>query len=199
MSAMKFDTDKPMMDLVRPEFVQGVASVLTFGAQKYAAHNWTKGLDYSRLIAALKRHLAEIEKGNDFDEESGLRHVYHVGCCTMFLACFQEWNREELDDRLKVGDVLGIHSDVRGKLSDDSTQGVPATKRNARQEAVSNTDKLSDGSVRVQYNKSGSDNPELAPRHSTRIRRSTRVSYVDAPSQEVQDEVRKTINFILDS
>ena len=43
MSAMKFDTDKPMMDLVRPEFVQGVAYVLTFGAQKYAAHNWTKG------------------------------------------------------------------------------------------------------------------------------------------------------------
>jgi hypothetical protein len=25
------------------------------------------------------------------------------------------------------------------------------------------------------------------------------VCYVDAPSQEVQDEVRKTINFILDS
>ena len=86
MIAMKFDTDKPMLDLVRPEFVQGVAYVLKYGAQKYAAHHWTKGLDYSRLIAALKRHLAEIEKGNDGDEESGLRRVYHVGCCTMFLA-----------------------------------------------------------------------------------------------------------------
>ena len=75
MRAMKFNTDKPMMDLVTPEFVQRVASVLTFGAQKYAAYNWTNGLDYSRLLAALKRQLAEIEKGNDFDEESGLRHV----------------------------------------------------------------------------------------------------------------------------
>ena len=64
-----------MMDLVRTEFVQGVASVLTFGAQKYADHNWTKGLDYSRMIAAHKRHLDEIEIRNDFDEESGLRHV----------------------------------------------------------------------------------------------------------------------------
>ena len=77
----------------------------------------------------------------------------------MFWDCFKEWKREERDDRLKVGEVRGIHSNVRGKLSDDSTQGVPATTSNARQEIICRTDELSDGGVRVQYNKSGSNNP----------------------------------------
>lgn len=106
------------------------------------------------------------------------------------LACYLKQAMLERDD---------TSTDVNSKLPIGGTQGVPATECNARQEVTRSTNELSDGGVRVQYNKSGSDNPELAPRHTSRVRRSTRVSYVNAPSQEVQDEVRKTINFILDN
>ena len=99
MAAMKFDSEKPRMDLVRPEFTEGVAKVLTFGAQKYEAHNWTEGIQYSRLIAALDRHLNCIKQGEYIDEESGLPHIDHVGCCVMFLSCFMKWDRDdELND-----------------------------------------------------------------------------------------------------
>lgn len=82
----KFDTDKPRMDLLDPHFLEGVASVLTFGANKYEANNWRKGIATSRLIAASYRHLGAIQKGELIDSESGLGHVYHLGCCVMFLS-----------------------------------------------------------------------------------------------------------------
>lgn len=99
MSGKKFDQGKPPMALVRPEFVEGIASVLGFGAEKYDAWNWASGIEYSRLISALERHIGAFKKGEDLDPESGLSHLYHAGCCLMFLSCFQEWGRPHLDDR----------------------------------------------------------------------------------------------------
>lgn len=96
----KFDRDKPRMDLLDPSYLEGVASVLSFGARKYAAHNWRGGIHYSRLIASTYRHLGAINRGEDIDPESGLPHVYHLGCNTMFLASMME-TRPDLDDRYK--------------------------------------------------------------------------------------------------
>ena len=96
----KFDQQKPRMDLLDPDFLEHVAQVLTFGAQKYDEHNWRNGINTSRLIAAAYRHLGAINRGEDRDPESGLSHVAHLGCCVMFL----DWtlcNRPELDDRWK--------------------------------------------------------------------------------------------------
>ena len=42
MAGTKFDECKPRMGLVAPEFVEGVARVLTFGADKYGAYNWAE-------------------------------------------------------------------------------------------------------------------------------------------------------------
>ena len=108
MSGMKFDQAKPKMDLVTPEFIEGVAKVLTFGAEKYDAWNWAKGIQFSRVYAAAQRHLNEWKKGNDFDEETGLSHLYHAACCLMFLSFYQEWGMEELDDRYKPEKLTGI-------------------------------------------------------------------------------------------
>lgn len=97
---VKFDGAKPRMDLLDPEFLEHVAQVLTFGAQKYDAHNWRQGITVSRLIGAAYRHLGAINKGEDLDPESGLPHAAHLGCCVMFL----DWHlthRPELDDRYK--------------------------------------------------------------------------------------------------
>lgn len=96
----KFDSEKPRMDLLDADFLEGVAEVLTFGANKYAAHNWRNGIKYSRLIAAAYRHLGAINRGEDVDPESGLLHTWHLGCCVMFLSSMMT-TRPELDDRWK--------------------------------------------------------------------------------------------------
>ena len=96
----KSDAGKPPMDLLDPEFLEGVAAVLGFGADKYAAHNWRSGINYSRLIGAAYRHLGAINKGEDIDPESGKPHVFHLGCCVMFLSWMMK-HRQDLDDRWK--------------------------------------------------------------------------------------------------
>ena len=202
MSGSKYDQGKPMLDLVRPEFIEGVAEVLTFGAKKYAAHNWTQGIEYSRIIAALKRHLAEIEKGYDYDDESGLPHIDHVGCCVMFLSCFMKWDRDELDNRfkteqgiregfnVKIKEALDeLRSDVPCGFHDDSSEGLPTTECSARQKTVSDTDELSDGFVRVHYDRSGSDNPELVASNTSGAGRSDRLLNVDVSSQEIKEKL----------
>ena len=98
---VKFDQQKPRMDLLDPEWLEDTAQVLTFGANKYSSHNWRKGMDYSRLIAAAYRHLGAINKGEDIDPESGLPHTAHLSCCIMFLNWYQK-HIPERDDRWKV-------------------------------------------------------------------------------------------------
>lgn len=44
MTAAKYDSEKPRMDLLDPTAMQELAMVLTFGAGKYAANNWRYGL-----------------------------------------------------------------------------------------------------------------------------------------------------------
>jgi len=111
---LKYDNEKPRMDLVDPLALEGLAKVLTFGAQKYAANNWRNGIQYSRVSAALLRHMAAIQRGEDIDPESGLAHIDHLGCCWMFLSNYMK--REDLyknnDDRWKP--------DERTKATDNS-------------------------------------------------------------------------------
>lgn len=99
---LKYDENKPRIDLVDPSFLEGLGAVLGFGAEKYAAHNWRNGIDASRLIGAAYRHLGALNKGEDLDPESGLNHAYHLGCCVMFLAWTLQ-NLPERDDRYKQG------------------------------------------------------------------------------------------------
>lgn len=178
MTAMKFDQDKVMMELVRPEFTEGVAKVLTFGAKKYAANNWMKGLTYTRIIGAMKRHLAEIEKGVFYDPESGLPHIDHVGCCVMFLSCFMKWGRVELNDIVSMYDAMDVHkklkeasdelrTDVCSGLLYGSSESIPTAECGTRQQVNGCTNEFSNGSVRVRYDRSSSDNPELVAGNTT--------------------------------
>ncbi len=96
----KYDSEKPRMDLLDPSALDGLASVLTFGARKYDAHNWRGGISYSRLIAAMLRHIFAVLRGEDIDPESNLPHIDHVGCCWMFLSNMMK-TRPDLDDRYK--------------------------------------------------------------------------------------------------
>ena len=97
---LKYDSNKPMMELLPAYALEQIAGVLTFGARKYAPYNWQKGIEYSRLIGAALRHLFAFARGEDRDPESGLSHLAHAGCCVLFLIWMSD-KRRDLDDRSK--------------------------------------------------------------------------------------------------
>ena len=82
---MKNDSKKPMVSLVEPQFILGIADVLTFGAEKYAIDNWKKVDDIRRYKDALLRHTLAYTGGELIDPETELSHAYHIGCNAMFL------------------------------------------------------------------------------------------------------------------
>ena len=89
-SGQKDDQDKNRLDLIEPEFIEGVGKVLTFGANKYEPNNWQKVEDAEdRYYAAALRHLMSWRKGEKTDPESGISHLYHVACNIMFLQHFE--------------------------------------------------------------------------------------------------------------
>lgn len=96
----KNDQGKPRTDLLDPEFLLGVAQVLSFGAEKYAANNWRQGISYSRILGGILRHVFSLIKGEDIDPESGLKHTYHAACGLMFLSWYLD-HKKEFDDRYK--------------------------------------------------------------------------------------------------
>ena len=102
-SPMKHDGDKIRVELVAPEYIEGTARVLTFGAKKYSAGNWADGsFKASRLVGACLRHLFAWVRGERRDPESGESHLYHASCCLMFLAVQEERGLLE-DDMSEVG------------------------------------------------------------------------------------------------
>ena len=95
---IRYDSNKVRMELLDPVALEGLAAVLTFGAKKYADHNWAKGMKWSRVTGSLLRHLFKFISGEDIDQESGLPHVDHVMCNAMFL-CNYFRRQKAYDDR----------------------------------------------------------------------------------------------------
>lgn len=85
----KHDAGKPPMHLIDSDALAELARVLGFGAKKYSAHNWRAGLSFSRVLGAIMRHAAAINRGEDIDPETGLLHAGHLLCEAMFLCSFQ--------------------------------------------------------------------------------------------------------------
>ena len=100
---VKHDTGKVRLDLIPPELLEGVGDILTFGANKYAARNWEKGMDWGRVYGALLRHLTSWwnPMANDLDAETGKSHLWHAGCCIAFLITFEQ-RGIGLDDRPQI-------------------------------------------------------------------------------------------------
>lgn len=82
---VKNDAKKPRMNLVPTLAHIEVARVMTYGANKYAAFNWMEGFDWTVLIDAAERHIAQWKAGQDIDAESGHSHLGHAMCCLMML------------------------------------------------------------------------------------------------------------------
>lgn len=109
----KFDEGKPRLGLVSTVFVWAIAEIMTFGAKKYGANNWRKGMDWSRPYDALQRHLTKWWDGEDIDPESGKSHLWHASCELMFLVEYElkglgrddRWRKDEVISE-KVGSSL---------------------------------------------------------------------------------------------
>ena len=103
----KSDTDKLRYDLLSPWATEQVVKVLTAGAAKYGDRNWENGIHWTRIIAAIRRHLAAIEMGYETDPDSGLPHSAHLACEIHFLQHFEIF-RKDFDDRVKRDVGLSI-------------------------------------------------------------------------------------------
>jgi len=96
---VKDDNAKTRYDLLPPELLEETAKVLTFGAQKYSAHNWAQGASWSRYFSAMMRHMWAWWRGEDNDPETGFSHLAHAACCLSFLIAYQRRGLGE-DDRV---------------------------------------------------------------------------------------------------
>ena len=61
--------------LVPFDFICAVAAGLNYGAKKYGARNWEKGLNLSDLLNSVDRHNRAIMNGEQMDHSSGLPHM----------------------------------------------------------------------------------------------------------------------------
>lgn len=86
----KDDSGKIMPSLIEPEFMIGLANVLTDGASKYGLNNWKECKDTRRYEDALYRHLLQYLRGENIDSDSGHHHMLHIACNAMFLHWFNE-------------------------------------------------------------------------------------------------------------
>lgn len=84
--AVKFDQGKPRFDLLPLDALEEVASVFTYGSNKYADHNWARGgMRVGRLFASAMRHQVAFMLGRSNDPESGLHHVSHAISCLLMI------------------------------------------------------------------------------------------------------------------
>lgn len=89
MEGRKDDGDKAPYHLLAPEMLEATALVLGFGAKKYSARNWEKGMHWSRPFGALMRHMWAWWRGEACDPETGYSHLWHASCCLMFLVAYE--------------------------------------------------------------------------------------------------------------
>lgn len=103
---VKNDSGKVPLDLLPFDALVAVGEVLAFGANKYAPGNWANGAEWSRYQAALLRHYAAFANGEDRDAETGLLHLAHLACDSLFLLAYQLRGIGK-DDRAERGAARG--------------------------------------------------------------------------------------------
>ena len=95
---VKNDAGKPPISLINRRALEEEARVMAYGAEKYAVHNWRKGIASSRLLDAALRHILAYVDGENVDPETGLSHLAHARCCLAFQIEL-EVTHPKLDDR----------------------------------------------------------------------------------------------------
>ena len=106
MTGIKYDSEKPKMNLLPPKAIVEVAKVLTFGAEKYDAENWRKLDDLqNRYTAGALRHIFAHMDGEKLDPETGLSHMAHALCCLLFKLEIELEDGESKEEELRETDT----------------------------------------------------------------------------------------------
>jgi hypothetical protein len=100
----KFDSGKPMWELLPYDAIEEAVKILTSGANKYGSRNWEKGIPYGRIFGALMRHLnswwmSKVFGTDGKDPESGRSHLSHALCELLFLIAYECRKMVNFDDR----------------------------------------------------------------------------------------------------
>ena len=107
---LRYNQGKIRYSLIPKTALKELASVLTYGSDKYTVrdeqgkvitsgdNNWQKGLSWKSVLDSIHRHLESFEAGIDYDNESGLLHLGHVMANVSFLIDFYR-SYPEGDDR----------------------------------------------------------------------------------------------------
>ena len=106
-SGARYNQGKVDYSLLPFDTLNGELRVWEYGAKKYAAWNWTKGMAWSIPFACLMRHMAAWQRGEEVDPESGLPHLAHAMCNLRMLTYYAEFYKEG-DDRPK-----GLHREYK--------------------------------------------------------------------------------------
>jgi len=98
----KADGGKLRMDLLPVEALESLARRLTLGAEKYGPRNWESGIEYSRVYAALLRHLLAWWSGEDIDPDPIAKNSHHLEGVLInaaFLVTYVKRGMIDFDDR----------------------------------------------------------------------------------------------------
>lgn len=72
-----------------PVVGKGIAEILAHGAAKYGDRNWEAGMNWSRVYAAVLRHLWDW-RVDPLDPETGKSHLWHALCGIIFLITYEQ-------------------------------------------------------------------------------------------------------------
>jgi hypothetical protein len=90
-SGARYNDNKPDWSLMPTHLLEEVVRVWMYGANKYAAWNWTKGMKWSIPYACIIRHLYRwFWYGERNDQESGLSHLAHIVCNILMLMHYEK-------------------------------------------------------------------------------------------------------------
>jgi hypothetical protein len=93
------------MDLLPWGALWEVAELYGAGAEKYSAHNWRKGYNWSYSFQALMRHAALFWEGEEDDPETGCPHMTAVVFHALALLTFAHEHPDGDDRPVTLGAV----------------------------------------------------------------------------------------------
>lgn len=107
-------TKEERFDLIPVPALTYLARLYGKGAEKYAAHNWRLGYDWSKSYSAAQRHMNAFWAGENIDPETQVPHVINAAFHMFALATYIT-EHPEFDDRFET----------RESRSDDDSDIVP--------------------------------------------------------------------------
>lgn len=93
-SGARYNEGKPDFSLIPLSTMEGEARVWAYGANKYKAWNWMKGMDWSVPYACMMRHMAAWQRGEEVDPETGESHLDHAMCNLRMLRYYTDFYKE---------------------------------------------------------------------------------------------------------